>query len=174
VREDPVIIHHGKTRETTQGLVQHLGLHNKFYPGLDAKYRIAPRLIKHAAVDCRVKDFAPRKKFLLNLLSPYLTQAYRNAQTVTHIQQKLTLVDRALDRLHLRIIVLTPDRKVRLATESAVPQVTNYLGRQCLRGKPLAESLWRWVKQQEVALKGKTTFFCNRTPSCWRVKASAS
>ena len=32
------------------------------------------------------------------------------------MQQKLTLVDRALDRLHLGLIVLTPDGKVRLAT----------------------------------------------------------
>ena len=34
VNEHPVVIHHGKTRETTQGLFQHLGLHNELYPRL--------------------------------------------------------------------------------------------------------------------------------------------
>ena len=96
------------------------------------------QLINQGALNHKSKDFARRNQFLLDLLSPHLNQAYRNAQTFTHMQQKLTLVDRALDRLHLGIIVLTTDRKVRLATESAVKQLTNYLGPGFSARKPSA------------------------------------
>ena len=98
---------------------------------------------------------AVHEKFLLKLLSPHLNQAYRNAQTVTHMQQKLTLVDQALYRLNLGLIFLTPDGKIRLATTGAMQQLTNYLGPQPLRENRLPEPLWRWVKQQEVAPKRK-------------------
>jgi DNA-binding CsgD family transcriptional regulator len=80
------------------------------------------------------------------------------------MQQKLTLVEEMLDRMHLGIIVLTSDRKVRLATESAVKQVTNYLGNRCLRGNRLPESLWRWVKQQEITPSGKDDVLLRRSP----------
>jgi hypothetical protein len=60
------------------------------------KRRIAPRLIKHVAVNCKTKNLAGHDQLLFKLLSPHLNQAYRNARTVTHLQQKLTLVDLAL------------------------------------------------------------------------------
>src|SRR5262249_33502237 len=56
VREHPVILHYAKTRQTTQGLFQHLGLHNKFYPRLSAKYRIAPQPTKRIAVNYKTKN----------------------------------------------------------------------------------------------------------------------
>src|SRR5262249_28902172 len=139
VSEHPVVVHHGKTRDTAQGQFQRLWLDNKFYPRMEVKYGIVPQSIKHVAVNCKTKNLTVHDKLLLKLLSPHLNQAYRNAQTVTHMQQKLTLVNRALNTLHLGIIVLTPDGKVRLATTSAVMQVTNYLGSQCLRGNRLPE-----------------------------------
>jgi hypothetical protein len=134
VGEQPIVIHHGKTRETTQGLFPRLGLRNKFYPRLGAKYRIAPRLIKQVAVNCKTKNLAVHEKFLLKLLRPHLSQACRNAQTITHMRQKLTLVDRALYRLNFGLIFLTPDGKIHLATTGAMQQVASYLGPQFLRG----------------------------------------
>ena len=164
VHENPLVIHHGKTRETTQGLFQHLRLHNKFYPRSGVKYRIAPRLIKQVAVNCKTKNLAVHEKLLFKLLSPHLNQAYRNAQTFTNMQQKLTFVDQALYRLNLGLIFLTPDGKIHLATTWAMQQLTNYLGPQPLRENCLPESLWRWVKQQEVALKGKDDALLQRNP----------
>src|SRR5262249_52975417 len=131
----------------------------KFYPRMEVK-----RSIKQVAVNCKTKNLTVHDKLLLKLLSPHLNQAYRNAQTITHMQHKLTLVDRVLNTVHLGIIVLTSDGKVRLATTSAVKQVTNYLGSQCLRGNRLPESLWRWVKQQEVAPGGKDDVVLRRSP----------
>jgi len=164
VREHPFVIHQEKTRETAQGLFQHVGLDNKFYPGSRAKYQITPGPIKQVAVNCKSKDFARRNQLLLNLLSPHLNQAYRNAETVTHMQQKLTLVDRALYRLNLGLIFLTPDGKIRLATTGAMQQVTSYLGPQPLRENRLPELLWRWVKEQEVAPRGKDDVLLRRSP----------
>jgi DNA-binding CsgD family transcriptional regulator len=162
VHDYPVIIYPRKTRHIGQG--RRVGLHSAFHRGTDVKYQIAPRLINHGALNHTSKDFGPRKKLLIKLLSPYFRQAYRNAQTFTHMQQKLTLVDQALDRLHLGIIVLTPDRKVRLATASAVKQVTSYLGHQCLRGNRLPEPLRTWIKQQEVVVKEKGDVVLQRNP----------
>jgi DNA-binding CsgD family transcriptional regulator len=164
VRENPVVIYHGKTRETTQGLFQHLRLHNEFYPRLGVKYRITPRLINQVALNYKSKGFARRNQFLLNLLSPHLNQAYRNAQTFTHMQQKLSLVDQALYRLNLGLIFLTPDRKIRLATTWAMGQVTSYLGPESLRGNRLPEPLRTWIKQQEVLVKEKGDVVLQRNP----------
>jgi len=164
VHEHRIFTHDGKTRDNPQGQFHRLGLHNKFYPRSGVKYRTTPGLINQVALNHKDKDFPGGKQLLVKLLSPHVIQSYRNAQTVTHIQQKLTLVDRALDRLHLGIIVLAPDRRVRLATESAVKQVTNYLGDGSLRGNRLPESLWRWIKQQEVAPRGKDDVLLRRSP----------
>jgi DNA-binding CsgD family transcriptional regulator len=164
VREQPIVIHHGKTRETTQGLFPRLGLHNKFYPHLGAKYRIAPRLIKHIAVNCRTKNLGVHDKLLLKLLNSHLIQAYRNAQTFTHMQQKLTLFDQALYRLNVGLIFLTPDGKIRLATTWAMRQITSYLGPQPLRENRLPEVLWTWVKQREVTPNGKNDVLLQRNP----------
>jgi DNA-binding CsgD family transcriptional regulator len=162
--EHPVVVHYGKTHDTAQGQFHRLGLDNKFYPRMEVKYGIVPRSIKQVAVNCKRKNLGVHDKLLLKLLSPHLNQAYRNAQTITHMQQKLTLVDRALYRLNIGLIVLTPNRKVRLATTRAVQQVTNYLGCGSLRGNRLPESLWSWVKQQEVALIGKDDVLLRRSP----------
>jgi DNA-binding CsgD family transcriptional regulator len=164
VREHPVVIHHGKTRQTVQ-LFQHTGLHNELYPRFGEKYRIAPRLIKQVAINCK-KHLAGHDKLLLKLLSPHLNQAYRNAQTVTHLQQKLTLVDLALYRLSLGLIFLTPNGKICLATTWAMQQLASYWGPQFLRENCLPEPLWTWVKQQEIALasKGKNGVLLQQNP----------
>jgi DNA-binding CsgD family transcriptional regulator len=164
VGEHPIVILHGKTHETTQGLFQHLGLHNEFYPRLGVKYRIAPQLIKQVAVNCNTKNLPVHDKLLLKLLNSHLIQAYRNAQTFTHMQQKLTLVDQALYRLNVGLIFLTPNGKIHLATTWAMQQLTNYFGPESLRKNRLPESLWTWVKRQEVALKGKDDVLAQRSP----------
>ena len=99
------------------------------------------------------KDFAHRDQPLLSLLSPQVIQAYRNPETVTDIQQKFTLVDDALNTLHLGLILLTPTGTVRLATACALQQVREYLGHRFLIGERLPESLRMWVKEQGAIRK---------------------
>src|SRR5262249_2978464 len=109
---------------------------------------------------------AVHDKLLLDLLRPHIKQAYRNAQTVTHLQQKLTLVDLALYRLSLGLIFLTPNGKIYLATTWAMQQLASYWGPQFLRENCLPEPLWTWVKQQEIALasKGKNDVLLQQNP----------
>jgi DNA-binding CsgD family transcriptional regulator len=164
VHDRPVLIHHAKTHHITQGLFQYLGLDNKLYPRLAAKYRVASRVINQGAVNRKTKNLAAHDKLFLKLLSPHINQACLNAETLIGIQQKLTLVDRALYRLNVGLIFLTPDGKVLLATTWAMERVTSYLGPQCLRKNRLPERLWTWVKQQEVASSGKDDVLPGRSP----------
>src|SRR5262249_14762289 len=152
------------TDENSQEQLHRLELHNKVCRPFSGKNRLVPGLAKDGAVNCKTKNLAGHDKLLFKLVRPHLNQAYRNAQTITHMQQKLTLVHRALDTLHLGILVLTADGKVRLATTLAVKHVTNYLDYQCLRGNRLPESLWRWVKRQEVVSSGKDDVLLRRSP----------
>jgi len=99
------------------------------------------------------KDFAERDQLLLSLLSPHVIPAYHHSKTVTHIQQKFTLVDDALNTLHLGLILLTPTGTVRLATACALQQVREYLGHRFLIGERLPESLRMWVKEQGAVRK---------------------
>ena len=134
VHDRPVLIHYAKTHHNTQGLFQYLGLDNKLYPRLAAKYRGASRVINQVGVNRKTKNLAAHDKLFLKLLSPHISQACLNAETLIRIQQKLTLVERALYRLNVGLIFLTPDGKIRLATTWAMRQVTSYLGRrQCLQ-----------------------------------------
>ena len=68
---------------------------------------------------------------------------------ISQTQQKANLVERALSRLNLGLLALTPDGKVRLATPWAVQQLTKYLGHGFLPGNRLPDSLWRWIRQQK-------------------------
>ena len=164
VGEHPVVIQNGKIRDNPHGQFDRPGLYNKFYRRLGEKYRLAPRLIREGAVNCRAKNLALHDKLIFKLLTPHLSQAYRNAQTITDMQQKLTMVDRALYRMNLGLIFLAPNGKIRLATTGAMQQLTSYLGLQCLRENRLPESLWRWVKQQEIGLKGNDDVLAQRNP----------
>jgi DNA-binding CsgD family transcriptional regulator len=166
IHEHPIFVRHEKKRDTAQGQFHRLASHGKFDAHLGIKYRIAQRLIKQVPLDRRSKVFSDRNQILFNLLSPYVNQAYRNAQTVTHLQEKLTLVDLALYRLSLGLIFLTPEGKICLATTWAMQQLTSYLGPQFLRKNCLPEPLWRLVKQQEIALasKGKNDVLLQQNP----------
>jgi len=157
IREHSIVVCHEKKRDTAQGQFNRLALHGKCHAPSGIKFRIAQRLIKQVPLNRIGNVLGGRNQFLLKLLSPHINQAYRNAQTVTHLQHKLTLVDLALFRLSLGLIFLTPNGKICLATTWAMQQLTSYLGPQFLRENCLPEPLWRWIKQQEIALsfKGK-------------------
>jgi len=163
VHEHPTANHRARTHENSRLQFHRLELRNKVYRRFAGSNRLLPRRAKDIAVNCKTKNLAVHK-LLLNLLSPHLHQAYRNAQTITHMQEKLILFDRGLDRLHLGLIFLTPDGKIHLATTGAMQQLTNYLGLHSLRENRLPEPLWTWIKQQEVAPKRKDDILLQRDP----------
>jgi DNA-binding CsgD family transcriptional regulator len=154
MHDQSAVNHRARRHENPQEQLHRLELHNKVYRRFGGKNRLVPALAKDVAVNCKTKNLAVHK-LLLNLLSPHLNQAYRNAQTFTYMQQKLTLVDRGLYRLNLGLIFLAPDGKIRLATTWAMQILTTYFGLHSLRKNRLPEPLWTWIKQQEVASSRK-------------------
>ena len=163
VHEHPTANHRARTHENSRLQFHRLELRNKVYRRFAGSNRLLPRRAKDIAVNCKTKNLAVHK-LLLNLLSPHLHQAYRNAQTITHMQEKLILFDRGLDRLHLGLIFLAPDGKIRLATTWAMQQLTNYLCPRPFRENRVPQSLLRWVKQQKAAPKGKDATLLRRSP----------
>jgi DNA-binding CsgD family transcriptional regulator len=153
----------GKTHDIGRGRFHRLR-YNKPRASWGVKYHIAQHLLKHAVFNHRHTCVANRKQFFLNMLRPHLHQAYRNAQTFTRMQQKLTLVDQALYGLKVGLIFLTPRGKVHLATTGAMQQLINYLGPQSVRENRLPDPLCRWLKQQEIALKRKPDILLQRNP----------
>src|SRR5262249_13393362 len=161
VHEHLAVNHRARTHENLQEQFHRLELPNKVYRPFGGN-RPMPAPAKDGAVNCKTKNLAVHK-LLLNLLSSHLNQAYRNAQTFTYMQQKLTLVDRGLYRLNLGLIFLAPDGKIRLATTWATQQLTTYFGLQSLRKNRLPEPLWTWIKQQEVAPSRKDEVLPSRS-----------
>jgi len=173
VHGHPVFTHHAKTHvvralNITEFLMEcqfHApGVTQQLLTAVGVKYRKGAQVIKEVAPNSKHKNSAEHDKIVLKLLRSHLLQAHHNAETVGHMQQTMTLVDRALDRLHLGLIVIRPDGKVGLATTCAVQQVRNYLGHLVLRGNCLPEVVAKWVRNQEAASRGEDDVFPQRDP----------
>lgn len=98
------------------------------------------------------KDFSERDRLLLNLLSPHLMQAYRNAELVTQMRQKLELVSQLIAVLDVGVIVLTKETRTKLMTRRACQWLTEYFGRRSVRRNSLPEELRRWIAHQKALL----------------------
>ena len=164
MHEHPLITHNQKTRDVralklsdflTQRQFHRLALYNEFFRPLSAEHQMAfglpspPSLTIGIALNRTKRDFSERERLLLNVLSPHLIQAYRNAEAVTQLRNELALVKQTLEKLDQGIVVLTRDGKVALANARAIQWITNYFGTLPAGGNRLPEILQRWVKQQE-------------------------
>ncbi len=149
MQEHPLITHHQKTRDNrafkisdflTRSQYQRLGLYNEFFRPLSMDYQMAfalpssGPLIVGIALNRSRRDFSERDRLLLNLLSPHLIQAYRNAEAFTQMQNQLVLVKHAVERLDQGVVVLTREARVALANAQAIQWITNYFGSRSARG----------------------------------------
>jgi DNA-binding CsgD family transcriptional regulator len=179
MHEHPLIVHNQKTRDTralkisdflTQRKFHRLALYNEFFRPLSVEYQIAfglpspPSLTIGIALNRTRRDFSERDRLLLNLLSPHLIQAYRNAEAFTRIQQEMAVLKQTLEKLDRGVIVLTPNGRVRLATARAVQRLKEYFGSGSQQGNRLPESLQRWVRHQEALLEVEDDALSPRKP----------
>jgi hypothetical protein len=67
VRDNPIVIHYGKTRDNPHDQFHRPGLYNKFCRRLGEKYGLAPRFIRESAVNCSAKNLARHDKLLFKL-----------------------------------------------------------------------------------------------------------
>jgi DNA-binding CsgD family transcriptional regulator len=90
------------------------------------------------------RNFLERDRLVLNLLRPHLLQAYRNATTVTQMQQELTQLNKAVEQLGT--IILTGDLKVKLMTKRAWKLIKQYFRLSSCTQTHLPDNLLRWIK----------------------------
>jgi DNA-binding CsgD family transcriptional regulator len=136
-------------------------LYNEFFRPLNIRHQMTfllqepGSLLSAIALNRGAKDFAERERLILNLLRPHLMQAYRNAEAVTELQQELTQVRGALEKLDRGVIFLSVGGKVQGMTEPAREWLRNYFGEVAQSGDRLPEDLEQWVRQQKVVLGKK-------------------
>jgi DNA-binding NarL/FixJ family response regulator len=90
-------------------------------------------------------NFTERDRLILNLLSPHLSQARRNAQQYQHLQQNLTQLHQTLN--HLGLVVLSSEGQLQEVTPPAVAWLEAYFPKPTNTSQ-LPDHLWAWVKHQ--------------------------
>src|SRR4029077_14463610 len=87
------------------------------YGRMDTNREIRRDILDQLALRQQAGDLNEREQAMFKLLNTNIAQGYRNALI---IEQKAVVVEHALDRLHLGIIILSPVGKVRTITHAAV------------------------------------------------------
>jgi len=169
IPEHPLIANYQRTHDgqsyrisdfLTRSQFHRLALYNEFYRRVGVEHQMAialpaPRpLVVGIALNRRQADFSERDRLCLNLLRPHVIQAYRNAEAVTQMQQKLAVVSEALEKLDRGVVVLTRNGRVRLMTARARQWVAEYFGRPRRPADCLPDALQRWVSHAEALLGG--------------------
>jgi DNA-binding CsgD family transcriptional regulator len=93
----------------------------------------------------RAQRFTERDRLILNLLSPHLSQAHRNAQQYQRLQQDLSQLHQTLN--HLGLVVLSSEGQVQRVTPPAVAWLEAYFPKPTSASQ-LPDHLWAWVKHQ--------------------------
>jgi DNA-binding CsgD family transcriptional regulator/PAS domain-containing protein len=164
--DHPLISHYQKTRDgralrisdvLPQRRFRRLGLYNEFYRQVRTEYQMAvvvpapAPLVVGIALSRSSKDFSDRERRLLDLLSPHLIQAYRNAEQVSRMREEQAAAGRALDQLRSGVLALTRDGRIRLVNPAAVRMLTRCYGLPVGRGDRLPDDLERWVRHHTAA-----------------------
>jgi DNA-binding NarL/FixJ family response regulator len=92
------------------------------------------------------RSFTERERKILNLLHPYIVNAYRNSQVYTRLQQQLSQFSQALD--DLGSVILSLSGRIRFISPRALQLLSQYFPGSSLLGDQLPETLQSWVKGQ--------------------------
>jgi DNA-binding NarL/FixJ family response regulator len=92
------------------------------------------------------RSFTEREREILNLLHPYIINAYRNSQVYTRLQQQLSQFSQALD--DLGSVILSLSGRIRFISPRALQLLSQYFPGSSLLGDQLPETLQSWVKGQ--------------------------
>jgi DNA-binding CsgD family transcriptional regulator len=91
------------------------------------------------------RNFTERDRLILNLLTPHLSQAHRNAQQYQRLQQDLSQLHQTLN--HLGLVVLSAEGQVQRVTPQAVEWLEAYFPKPTSASQ-LPDHVWAWVKHQ--------------------------
>lgn len=100
-------------------------------------------------------NFTERDRLILNLLTPHLSQAHRNAQQYQRLQQDLSQLHQTLN--HLGLVVLSAEGQVQQVTPQAMAWLEAYFPKPT-NSFQLPDHLWAWVKYQISCATLKSNF----------------
>jgi len=146
--ESPLTIHGRKNSKPTAVNFSAHDTVPESYGRMNTNREIRRHILDQLALRQQAGDLNERGQAIFKLLNTTIAQGYRNA---LRLEQKAVVVEHALDRLHLGIIILSPLGKVRVITQAALQQVQTYFDDSAFRGKCLPTPLSKWVKAQEIA-----------------------
>jgi DNA-binding CsgD family transcriptional regulator len=144
-------------------------LYNEFFKKIGVEDQIAiilpspPPLVVGIALNRGKRNFSERDRLVLDLLRSHLVQAYRNAESVTRLEQDSAYVQQAMDELDRGLVVLAKNGRVRLCTDAARRSLSQYF-EPAPDADHLPESLERWVQHQRTLASGHGGFPPPREP----------
>lgn len=168
IPEHPLIAHYQRTSDCrahkisdflTLRQFHRLALYNEFYRRVDVEHQMAfplpsrPPIVIGIALNRSRLDFSERDRLVLDLLRPHLVQAYRNAEAVTRLREKLAEVRQVVEALPLGVVALRRDRHVGFMTERARRWLAEYFGGELRPARRLPASVEAWARHQERLLR---------------------
>lgn len=170
MHEHPVVAYYIRTGDGraikisdffTRSQYHRLGLYNEFFrlahPSVEdlmgaliawhPRSGIGLTLCRHS------HTFTEHDRLCLNLLRPHLIQAYRNAEAVTLLQQKLATTRQALEVLDRGVIILGRQGRIRLMTTKACQWMAEYFKCTLRVAARLPQALREWVGQTEARFR---------------------
>jgi DNA-binding CsgD family transcriptional regulator len=131
-----------------------LGLYNEFFRliGIEDQMVVSlpsPRpVVVGIALNRARRNFSGRDRFLLNVVSPHLLQAYRNVEALSRLKRELSLAKRLLSESRATVIWLKSGARVQHLTLHARALLAKYFPGQLLPRDTLPELLRRWIEQE--------------------------
>jgi DNA-binding CsgD family transcriptional regulator len=138
-----------------------LGLYQEFFRRLGLEHQLsirlpaAPSLMVVVNVNRSRGDFSHRDRVLMELLRPHLVQAYRTAEAMSELRGGLTLLDRDVDGLGGRgLVILSANGRIRFATRHAEQWLGLYFPGRRRNPDRLPRAVRDWMAREEEALRG--------------------
>jgi DNA-binding CsgD family transcriptional regulator len=163
--QHPVIAHIARTNDSralkisdffSRARFHRLSLYNEFFRELGIESQMAATILSRRriigiALNRGRLDFSERERLLLNLLSPHLAQAYRNAAAMTSMTDEVKAMKRALEDLGSAVIVVASDGRIVSITSPAREMLTGYFG-SWQPSNALPDAMRCWARHQRSGL----------------------
>ena len=153
----------------TQRQFHRTALYNEFYRRIGIEYHASKGLpgpsglVTAISILRRRKDFTERDRIVLNLLGPHLNQSYRNAATITRLENELALLRNGVEALNNGVVIMAGDGRVGAMTSRARHWIADYFD-DPPRGGLLPKTLREWVRQGDAQLASRDEAVVPRVP----------
>lgn len=167
MHEQPVLTHIVQTKKRqalrisdfwNQRQMHDSGLHHDFYRLCNIEDALCisvpcplPRVIGIAWHNDR--SFTDRERLIAELVSPHISQAWRNAKLLSHIHSQMQMLQASLESLGTGVIVCGPHGRVQFINAQARRHLAQYFGTTRQLDRCLPENLLLWARGQDLRLR---------------------